>query len=226
MPWPTTPPGAPCGRWAPTSTTWGPRPSRRRWPWPTGTAATALPAAAGHRPNRCSAGWIRRCPADGSEHYPRTDMAVIMAVVDADDRMLLARGKGFRGNGMSVLAGFVEPGESLAAAVAREVARGGGGRGHRGDVPRRPALAVPVIAHARLHGPRPGHRPAAPARRDRGGPVVLPRRADRGTGRRVGASCPGASRSPGGSSSTGSGARSTHPRSRCADRPPHPRAGC
>ena len=68
------------------------------------------------------AGWIRRCPADGSEHYPRTDMAVIMAVVDADDRLLLARGKGFRGNGMSVLAGFVEPGESLAAAVAREVA--------------------------------------------------------------------------------------------------------
>jgi NAD+ diphosphatase len=66
-------------------------------------------------------GWIRRCPADSSDHYPRTDMAVIMAVVDADDRLLLARGRGFRGNGMSVLAGFVEPGESLAAAVAREV---------------------------------------------------------------------------------------------------------
>ena len=84
--------------------------------------------AHGHCP-RCGAptdrpwvGWIRRCPADGSEHYPRTDMAVIMAVVDADDRILLARGKGFRGNGMSVLAGFVEPGETLAAAVAREVA--------------------------------------------------------------------------------------------------------
>jgi len=84
--------------------------------------------AHGHCP-RCGtptapalAGWIRRCPADASDHYPRTDMAVIMAVVDADDRILLARGKGFRGNGMSVLAGFVEPGESLAAAVAREVA--------------------------------------------------------------------------------------------------------
>jgi NAD+ diphosphatase len=49
-------------------------------------------------------------------------MAVIVAVVDAEDRLLLARGKGFRGNGMSVLAGFVEPGETLAAAVAREVA--------------------------------------------------------------------------------------------------------
>ena len=38
-------------------------------------------------------------------------MAVIMAVVDADDRILLARGRGFRQGGMSVLAGFVEPGE-------------------------------------------------------------------------------------------------------------------
>ena len=94
--------------------------------------ATTLALANWHRTHghcpRCGAetapalaGWIRRCPADGSEHYPRTDMAVIMAVVDADDRLLLARGRGFRGNGMSVLAGFVEPGETLAAAVAREV---------------------------------------------------------------------------------------------------------
>ena len=95
--------------------------------------ATTLALANWHRTHghcpRCGAvtepalaGWIRRCPADASEHYPRTDMAVIMAVVDADDRILLARGKGFRGNGMSVLAGFVEPGETLAAAVVREVA--------------------------------------------------------------------------------------------------------
>ncbi len=67
------------------------------------------------------AGWTRRCPADGSLHFPRTDPAVIMAVVDADDRLLLARGRGFTATGMSVLAGFVEPGESFAAAVAREV---------------------------------------------------------------------------------------------------------
>lgn len=66
-------------------------------------------------------GWIRMCPVDGSEHYPRTDPAVIMSVVDQDDRLLLARGVGFAPQGMSVLAGFVEPGESLAAAVAREV---------------------------------------------------------------------------------------------------------
>ncbi|KGN39390.1 NAD(+) diphosphatase [Knoellia subterranea] len=66
-------------------------------------------------------GWIRVCPRDESEHYPRTDPAVIMSVVDDHDRLLLARGVGFAPQGMSVLAGFVEPGESLAGAVAREV---------------------------------------------------------------------------------------------------------
>ncbi len=68
-----------------------------------------------------NAGWARRCPADESLHFPRTDPAVIMAVVDDADRLLLARGRGFTTTGMSVLAGFVEPGESFAAAVAREV---------------------------------------------------------------------------------------------------------
>lgn len=67
-------------------------------------------------------GWIRVCPVDESEHYPRTDPAVIMSVIDDRDRLLLARGVGFAPQGMSVLAGFVEPGESLASAVAREVA--------------------------------------------------------------------------------------------------------
>ena len=40
-----------------------------------------------------SAGHVRVCIADGSEHYPRTDPAVIMAVVDADDRLLLGRSR-------------------------------------------------------------------------------------------------------------------------------------
>lgn len=81
----------------------------------------------GHCP-RCGAltevvqsGWVRRCPADDSLHFPRTDPAVIMSVVDDDDRILLARGTSFRSSGMSVLAGFVEPGETLSAAVRREV---------------------------------------------------------------------------------------------------------
>ena len=67
------------------------------------------------------AGWIRRCTRDSSEHYPRTDPAVIMAVVDDDDRLLLGRNAQWPEGRFSVLAGFVEPGESFEAAVAREV---------------------------------------------------------------------------------------------------------
>ena len=67
------------------------------------------------------AGWTRICTVDQSEHYPRTDPAVIMSVIDDQDRILLAHGVRFAPLGMSVLAGFVEPGESLASAVAREV---------------------------------------------------------------------------------------------------------
>lgn len=68
------------------------------------------------------AGWLRRCPIDGSEHYPRTDPAVIMAVIDADDRILLGHSPAWPENRFSTLAGFVEPGETLEAAVRREVA--------------------------------------------------------------------------------------------------------
>ncbi|WP_246104686.1 NAD(+) diphosphatase [Rudaeicoccus suwonensis] len=75
----------------------------------------------GHRTVITEAGWARHCNGCGKDHYPRTDPAVIMSVIDDDDRILLARGHNFAGKGMSVLAGFVEPGESLEAAVAREV---------------------------------------------------------------------------------------------------------
>jgi NAD+ diphosphatase len=68
-----------------------------------------------------SAGHTRICPADGSEHFPRTDPAVIMLVRDSSDRVLLARGPSWPSDRRSILAGFVEPGESLEQAVAREV---------------------------------------------------------------------------------------------------------
>ena len=68
-----------------------------------------------------SAGWVRRCPADGSEHYPRTDPAVIMLVIDDDDRALLGRQGRWQPSWFSTLAGFVEPGESAESAVRREV---------------------------------------------------------------------------------------------------------
>lgn len=67
-------------------------------------------------------GHLRRCPRDGSEHYPRTDPAVIMAVIDGDDRLLLGHQATWPDGRFSTLAGFVEPGESLEMAVAREVA--------------------------------------------------------------------------------------------------------
>jgi NAD+ diphosphatase len=62
------------------------------------------------------------CPKDGSEHFPRTDPAVIMLITDPDDRCLLARNVAWPGGRMSILAGFVEPGESAEQAVVREVA--------------------------------------------------------------------------------------------------------
>jgi NAD+ diphosphatase len=71
-----------------------------------------VPAAAGH---------LTTCPADGTEHFPRLDPAVIMLVIDSQDRLLLARNATWPQGRMSVLAGFVEPGESCEHAVAREV---------------------------------------------------------------------------------------------------------
>jgi NAD+ diphosphatase len=94
------------------------------------TAAVALQAwhqRHTHCP-RCGAvtevaqsGWSRVCPQDTSEHFPRTDPAVIMLIRDGADRCLLARSPGWPEGRMSVLAGFVEAGESAEAAVAREV---------------------------------------------------------------------------------------------------------
>jgi NAD+ diphosphatase len=67
------------------------------------------------------AGHARRCVTDGSEHFPRLDPAVIMLVTDPDDRCLLARNAMWPERRVSILAGFVEPGESAEQAVAREV---------------------------------------------------------------------------------------------------------
>ncbi|MET7638346.1 NAD(+) diphosphatase [Streptomyces sp. NPDC005438] len=75
----------------------------------------------GERSQIAAAGHIRRCPACGAEHYPRTDPAVIMAVTDEDDRLLLGRQVHWPEGRFSILAGFVEPGESLERAVRREV---------------------------------------------------------------------------------------------------------
>ena len=74
-------------------------------------------------------GWVRR-PRSGSGRsvFPRTDAAVIAAVVDRDDRLLLGANVQWTPRRYSLLAGFVEPGESFEAAVVREVWEEAGAR--------------------------------------------------------------------------------------------------
>ena len=74
----------------------------------------------GHGCEPIEGGTVMQCAACGTHHFPRTDPAVIMRVT-CGDRILLARATRFEGRMFSVLAGFVEPGESLEEAVAREV---------------------------------------------------------------------------------------------------------
>lgn len=65
-------------------------------------------------------GWQRNCGACGAQHFPRTDPVTIMLVEHAD-KLLLGRGLGWPEGRYSALAGFVEPGETIEEAVAREV---------------------------------------------------------------------------------------------------------
>ncbi len=65
-------------------------------------------------------GWSRRCVACCAEHFPRVDPVVIM-LAEHEDRLLLGRQPQFPPNRYSALAGFVEVGESIEAAVAREL---------------------------------------------------------------------------------------------------------
>lgn len=69
-----------------------------------------------------AAGHVLTCTGCGRQQFPRTDPAVIMLVTDAEDRALLGRQPGWPEGRYSTLAGFVDPGESLEAAVRREVA--------------------------------------------------------------------------------------------------------
>jgi len=95
-------------------------------------ASTAVAIATWHANHpRCSlcgaettpvhGGWVRRCEVDQREHYPRTDPAVIVAITDPDDRLLIAHASYWSAHRYSHLAGYVEPGESLEQAARREV---------------------------------------------------------------------------------------------------------
>lgn len=69
-------------------------------------------------PNR--GGWSRKCGNCGAEHYPRVDPVAIM-LAEHEGRLLLGRQPHYPPGRYSALAGFVEPGESIEAAVAREL---------------------------------------------------------------------------------------------------------
>lgn len=97
-----------------------------------GLATEALAIANWHASHRFSprtgrplrsvkGGWVRIDPDDGHEIFPRTDPAIIVGVTDADDRLLLGSNALWEKNRYSLLAGFVEPGESLEQAVEREI---------------------------------------------------------------------------------------------------------
>ncbi len=67
------------------------------------------------------AGWSRTCVVEASQHFPRSDPAVIVLVTDDEDRALLGRRGDWPPGWFSTLAGFVEAGESAEMAVLREI---------------------------------------------------------------------------------------------------------
>ncbi len=77
-------------------------------------------AKCGGKTEIAKAGYARTCLSCGAEHFPRTDPVVIMLAVKGD-HALVGRQPGFPKRFYSALAGFVEPGESLEEAVAREL---------------------------------------------------------------------------------------------------------
>lgn len=77
-------------------------------------------SACGAASDMAEGGWQRICPACGARHFPRTDPVVIMLVTRGNS-VLLGRSPGWPEGMYSLLAGFVEPGETIEAAVRREV---------------------------------------------------------------------------------------------------------
>ncbi|HTU10178.1 MAG TPA: NAD(+) diphosphatase [Allosphingosinicella sp.] len=76
--------------------------------------------ACGHATAPFRAGWGRKCGQCAAEHFPRVDPVVIM-LAEHDGRVLLGRSPHYPPGRYSALAGFVEPGESIEEAVAREI---------------------------------------------------------------------------------------------------------
>jgi len=77
-------------------------------------------AVCGARSQVAKAGWQRDCPTCGAHHFPRTDPVVIMLITHGNS-VLMGRSPGWPQGMYSLLAGFIEPGETIEAAVRREV---------------------------------------------------------------------------------------------------------
>jgi NAD+ diphosphatase len=91
-------------------------------------------AFCGHRSVMIRAGWARHCPACGTEHYPRTDPVVIMLAehgLGEDAQVLVGRQPMYPPGRYSALAGFLEVGEGIEGAVARELFEEAGVRAGR-----------------------------------------------------------------------------------------------
>ena len=127
----------------------------------------------GHSTTPAKGGWVRIDDEDGQEMFPRTDAAIIVGITDAQDRLVLGSNALWESNRFSLLAGFVEPGESLEAAVVRDPLRrravcrlpqrhgAGGGRCGRWEhrppgAPRRPPAPGPGSWAPRWSPQRPG----------------------------------------------------------------------
>ena len=108
-------------------------------------------------------GFVGHCAQCGNDHYPRVDPAVIVAVSDGE-RLLLGRQPGWAPRRWSVLAGFVEPGETLEQTVVREVMEETGVRVHLHSArylasqpwPFPGALMLGFLAQAEPDPPQPG----------------------------------------------------------------------
>ncbi len=79
----------------------------------------------GERSEAAEGGWKRKCPACNAEHFPRTDPVVIMLAYHGD-RCMLGRQEAWPKGMFSALAGFLEPGESIEEACARELSEEAG----------------------------------------------------------------------------------------------------
>ncbi len=77
-------------------------------------------ARCGTKSEIANGGWQRNCPSCNASHFPRTDPVVIMLITHGN-KVLMGRSPGWPEGMYSLLAGFVEPGETLEAAVRREV---------------------------------------------------------------------------------------------------------